>query len=120
MIICVTTSGESSDSPMDTRFGRAARFAVHDTATGSWSFADNTQNRDAVQGAGIQAALNAVKTGASVVVSGHCGPKAFKVLTAEGIEIYYGENMTVKQAAEAYLAGKLKKADAADVEGHWV
>jgi predicted Fe-Mo cluster-binding NifX family protein len=120
MIICITTAGESEGSPLDSRFGRAPRFMVHDTKTGSWKAVDNTQNRDAVQGAGIQAALNAVKTGASVVISGHCGPKAFKVLTAEGIEIHYAENMSVKEAVETFLAGKLKKATAADVEGHWV
>jgi predicted Fe-Mo cluster-binding NifX family protein len=80
---------------------------------------DNSQNLNAAQGAGIQAAATVSRLGATVLITGHCGPKAFRALMAAGIKIYTGATGTVSEAIAQFKAGKLSLADAADVEGHW-
>jgi len=120
MKVAFTTSGNTLDSPLDTRFGRAPGFLVYDTDSGVSEFIDNQQSMDAAQGAGIQAAETVVRSGAKAIVTGHCGPKAFRVLTAAGVKIYNTDQPTVAAALKAFKAGELKPAESADVEGHWV
>ena len=120
MKIAFTSSGNDLDAPLDSRFGRAAAFLIYDTDKDKLEVIDNEQNLNAAQGAGIQAAQTVANSGAECVVTGHCGPKAFHVLTTAGIKIYNTDLATVREALTAYLAGELKSADSADVEGHWV
>jgi len=120
MKVAFTTSGKDLESPLDTRFGRAPGFLVYDVERGAAEFIDNQQSLDAAQGAGIQAAEIVVRVGAQAVVTGHCGPKAFRVLSAAGVKVYSTNLPTVAAALAAYKAGTLKPADSADVEGHWV
>ncbi|MFA4943425.1 MAG: NifB/NifX family molybdenum-iron cluster-binding protein [Lentisphaeria bacterium] len=120
MKIAITTSGDSLAAPLDSRFGRAPRFLLLELADGSFTLVDNRQNLDAAQGAGIQAAQNLAATGARALITGHCGPKAFRVLQAAGIQVYTTPGApTVAAAVEAYRAGRLQPLAAADVEGHW-
>lgn len=119
MKIAITTSGTGLDAPIDPRFGRARRFVVVDTETGEAHEQDNTQNLNAPQGAGIQAAAAVSRLGATVLITGHCGPKAFQALAAAGIKIYTGATGSVSEAIAQFKAGRLKAADSADVEGHW-
>ena len=120
MKIVISTSGASSDAPVDPRFGRAENFLVYDTETESFRVVPNIQNVNAAQGAGIQAGQHVASTGASVVITGNCGPKAFRVLDAAGVKVFLYTNGTVKQALDDYLAGKLEEAASANVEGHWM
>lgn len=120
MKIAFSTSGNTLDSPLDTRFGRAARFLIYDLDSDTFELVDNRQSLDSEQGAGIQSAETVARHGARALVSGHCGPKAFRVLKAAGIGIYTSNAATVGQALEAYRAGTLAEAASADVEGHWV
>ncbi len=117
--IAFTTSGDSLQSELDPRFGRSLRFLLYDLDQKTFELVENRQARNAAQGAGIQAAETVVRAGADVLVSGHCGPKAFRVLQAAGVAIYNCENSTVEQALEKLLAGSLTLATSADVEGHW-
>jgi predicted Fe-Mo cluster-binding NifX family protein len=117
--IAFTTSGETLDAPLDSRFGRAPKFLIYDTDNNTFKVVDNQQNLNAAQGAGIQAAEAVSRLGAEAVVTGHCGPKAFHVLLAAGIRIFNSDAPTVAEALEQYRAGKLDEAKAADVEGHW-
>ena len=105
---------------MDPRFGRAARFLIYDLEEGTFELIDNAQNLGAAQGAGIQSAETVLRAGADALVTGHCGPKAFRVLSAAGIAIYNTQLETVAAALAAYQAGELRAAESADVEGHWV
>ena len=116
----VTSQGRELNSPVDPRFGRAKYFLVVDTETGEFSAADNSQNLNAAQGAGIQAGKNVVDLGAEAVITGHVGPKAFATLQAGGIAIHTGATGTVAEAVEQFKAGTLKQSSGADVEGHWV
>jgi len=104
---------------MDERFGRASCFVVVDTETGDSHTVDNTRNLEAAQGAGVQAAQAVVAQGVAAVLTGHCGPKAFKVLQAAGIEIYVGVSGTVAAVAERFRDGRFDSAASPDVQGHW-
>jgi len=120
MKIAVSATGQSPDANVDPRFGRAAFFVVYDTDTNAWSAHDNVQNLNAAQGAGIQSAETVSRLGAEVIITGHCGPKAFRTLSAAGIKIVVGPDGTVQEAVEAYQAGKLTPADAPNAESHWL
>jgi predicted Fe-Mo cluster-binding NifX family protein len=120
MKIAVTAQGESLESLVDPRFGRAKYFIIYDIETGKFTAKNNTQNLNASQGAGIQAAQNIIETGAELLITGHCGPKAFTVLSAGNVKIAIGTTGTVEDAIKQYKDGKLKYTDSADVEGHWI
>jgi predicted Fe-Mo cluster-binding NifX family protein len=119
MKIAISAQGLSSDSPVDMRFGRAKAFVIYDSDHSAYSSIDNEQNLQAAQGAGIQSAAAVVNAGCSALITGHCGPKAFMALAKAGVEVYGTTDSSVKDATEAFLAGKLTKFTGADVEGHW-
>ena len=120
MKVAVTSQGTRMDSPVDPRFGRAAFFIVVDTESGKHSSHDNTQNLNAVQGAGIQAAHNVVRLGVEAVITGNVGPKAFKALEAGGVKVYTGTAESVGEAIEQFQAGRLQSISKPNVGGHWV
>lgn len=120
MKIACTASGPSLDDQLDGRFGRASVFIIYDLESDSFEVRDNAQNLEAAQGAGIQAAQHVAQSGARAVITGHTGPKAFKVLESAGIAIFVCSAMTVRQAIAAYREGSLTQIREADVEGHWV
>jgi predicted Fe-Mo cluster-binding NifX family protein len=119
MIIAVSASGKTLDAQVDPRFGRAAFFIAVDTETGILQAYENTQNLNAAQGAGIQSAETVCRLGTEVVITGNCGPKAFKVLSSAGIQVVVGAQGTVAKAIEAFKSGALAPTDAPNVEGHW-
>lgn len=108
MKIAFTTSGDSLDSPLDSRFGRAPRLLVLDLDTDAADLIDNSENADAAQGAGRRTAETLARTGAAGLVTGHCGPKAFEVLTAAGIAVYTTDAPTVAEALTRFRQGALK------------
>jgi predicted Fe-Mo cluster-binding NifX family protein len=119
MKVAFTTSGEDREAPLDSRFGRASRFFVYDLDAETSQVVDNQQSVNAAQGAGIQAAETVVRSGAQAVVTGHCGPKAFRVLSASGIKVFTTDAPTVAEALERFRAGQLTEITSASVEGHW-
>ncbi len=119
MRISVSATAPGPDIPVDPRFGRAAYFMVYDTDSGQWEELANAQNAGAVQGAGIQAAQLLAHADVQTLISGHCGPKAFRALTAGAIAVFTCTEGTVAQALDAYRSGKLTPLSAADVEAHW-
>ncbi len=119
MRVAFTAKGSNPEAEVDPRFGRAPTFVIMDTETEAVEALDNQQNLNAVQGAGIQAAQNVAATGVAAVVTGHCGPKAFRALSAANISVYVGASGTVRDAFGKFKKGELKQADGADVDGHW-
>jgi predicted Fe-Mo cluster-binding NifX family protein len=119
MKIAVTSRGTELSSEIDERFGRAKNFIIYDTDTGEYRSVDNEVNLNAPQGAGIQSGEVVVREGANVLLTGHCGPKAFRVLSAAGVAVFNGCSGPVEQAIESYRKGELQKAEAPDVRGHW-
>ena len=120
MKVAVTSKGRTLGDEVDLRFGRAQMFLLVDTETGAFDVVDNKQNLEAAQGAGIQAARIVAEHGAGVVITGHCGPNAFRTLSAAGINVVLGAEGTVGEAVERFKARELRAVASADVEGHWV
>ncbi|UCG12305.1 MAG: NifB/NifX family molybdenum-iron cluster-binding protein [Deltaproteobacteria bacterium] len=120
MIIAVTSHGKDLDGEVDPRFGRAKHFLLVDTETMHFQVVENHQSLNLPQGAGIQAAQNLTNHRAEVVLTGNCGPKAFKTLQAAGIEIVVGVKGKIGDAIQTYLRGEFERAEEANVEGHWV
>ena len=118
MKLAISSKGDSLQSPVDPRFGRAVGFIVFDTEDGSFQAVDNSQNLNAVQGAGTQAAETVANLGAEYLLTGHCGPKAFRALSAAGVKVCNGAEGTVAQAVEQFQSGALTPSESADVEGH--
>ncbi|MGM0443841.1 MAG: NifB/NifX family molybdenum-iron cluster-binding protein [Fibrobacterota bacterium] len=120
MKIAISSDGTGPEDPVQKRFGRAKNFVIYSTEDETYHPVANTQSLNAAQGAGIQSAQRIVENGAEVLISGHCGPKAFAVLKQAGVRIYTLPSASVGQAVEMYLSHTLTPLDDADVEGHWV
>jgi predicted Fe-Mo cluster-binding NifX family protein len=119
MKVIVTAKSEGLDAAVDPRFGRAACFLLFDTQTQELQNVDNRQSLNAAQGAGVQAAQIVCGLGADCLLTGNCGPKAFRALQAGGLRVYTGASGTVREAIAALEQGRLQPASSANVEGHW-
>ncbi|MBN1631412.1 MAG: dinitrogenase iron-molybdenum cofactor biosynthesis protein, partial [Thermoleophilia bacterium] len=53
------------------------------------------------------------------IVTGHCGPKAFHVLSSAGVKVFTSNAATVAEALEQYRSGSLQQSLSSDVGGHW-
>jgi len=119
MKIAVTSKGTNLDSQVDPRFGRAAYILIVDSKTFDFEVLDNKENVNALKGAGIQAAGMVSDKGAEVLLTGFCGPNAFKTLNAGKIKVASDAKGTVRDAATSFIQGKMTISDQANVEGQW-
>ena len=119
MKIALSSLGRDLDSKIDPRFGRAAYILIVDTVSNGVEVLDNSENINAFKGAGIQAAAMLSKKGAEVLLTGYCGPNAYKTLQAAGIKVVNDVSGKVKDAVEALIEGNVEFADSANVEAHW-
>lgn len=119
MKIAVSSSGVDLNSEVDPRFGRAHYILIVDSDDLSFEVIDNSENLNALKGAGIQTAAAISNKGAGVLLTGHCGPNAFKVLKTAGVRVANNAQGKVSEAIKAYLSGKLILAEEADVDGQW-
>ncbi|MFP3937195.1 MAG: NifB/NifX family molybdenum-iron cluster-binding protein [Phycisphaerae bacterium] len=119
MKVVVSSQGGQLDSPVDGRFGRAKYFVLVDTDTGEAKAVDNSENLNALQGAGVQAAKKVADLGAETVVATNVGPKAFSVLSTAGVRVFSGASGTVAEAIEQLKAGQLSESDSANVQSRW-
>ena len=115
MRIAVTASGPGLDAEVDPRFGRCTHFVFVDTDTDEVEVFDNA-SAAAAGGAGIQAAQLIADKGAAVVLTGNCGPNAYRTLQAAGIEVVVAVSGAVCDAIADYKAGKFSPTDAPNVD----
>ncbi len=120
MKIAVSCTTNSPDAMVDSRFGRAPYFAIYDTATHNFDFLDNQHTLNSPSGAGVQSAQHVVNANVSALLTGHCGPKAFKAMTTARITIYTNVSGSLIDAVAACENGELVEASEADVDGHWL
>jgi predicted Fe-Mo cluster-binding NifX family protein len=111
MKVAISSTGQTMDSDVDPRFGRAAGFVVVNTESGEADYLDNTAHRDRSQGAGIAAAKGVVDAGAEALVTGQMGPKAAQVLSRASIPVYQCVRGTVREAVSALQANTLPSFD---------
>jgi predicted Fe-Mo cluster-binding NifX family protein len=119
MIVAVTAKGKNLSDEVDPRFGRAPYILIVDTKTMECEALDNSSNVNAFKGAGIQAATMVAEKGAEVLLTGYCGPNAFRTVQAAGIKVVNDVTGTVQQAIDTFRSGKVKYSENANVEGHW-
>jgi predicted Fe-Mo cluster-binding NifX family protein len=120
MKIAITSTGKELDSSLDPRFGRASYFISVDPETMAFEVVENSQNLNLPQGAGIQAGKTIVDNHVDILITGHCGPKAFKVLQKAGVKVMTNACGTVTDAIAQFNNGELDNATEPDVEDHWV
>jgi predicted Fe-Mo cluster-binding NifX family protein len=120
MRIAISSEGSDLDSKLDSRFGRAAFFIIVDSDTAGFEVVKNHQNLNLPQGAGIQAGKTIADNNIDALITGFCGPKAFRVLQNAGVQIMTGASGKVTDALEQFKQGKLEVISKANVEGHWV
>lgn len=119
MILAFPSDGKGIENNIDQRFGRCAYFVSYDTETKGVTFVINEQNYQAVQGAGIQSATHVVNMKADVCITTHCGPKAFRVFDAAGVNVITGVKGKISDAIVKFENKEMNFAFSADVEGHW-
>jgi len=120
MKIAITIQEKNENAKVDPRFGRCAYFLIYDDQTNEKKIIDNSQNLNAPQGAGIQAAQNILKENVEVLITGNVGPKAFQLLKDSGVKIFVGaQDMNVDDAIKAFKNGELNEANSATKPGHW-
>jgi predicted Fe-Mo cluster-binding NifX family protein len=117
MKIAVTSTGQTLDSQLDPRFGRAACFVIIDTDTSDFTVIEN--ENVAAGGAGISSAKLVMDAGAQAVLTGNCGPKAQSTLSTAGIKLYTGATGSVAQAVELFKSGKLTESAGPNVQAHF-
>ena len=119
MKIAVTSKGTDVEAQVDPRFGRAAYIILVNSETLEYEVLDNRENVHALKGAGIQAATQVCEKGADVLLTGFCGPNAFKVLETAKVGVANDASGSVRDAVNAYIEGKLPLSDGPNVEGQW-
>jgi len=121
MKIAVTSNGKDLSADVDPRFGRATYFLIIDPDTMDYKTVENTQNMNLPQGAGIQAGKTIIENQVDVLLTGNCGPKAFKVLEAAGVKVIVDVKGSVQDVINQFKNGDLDSyAQTPNVEGHWI
>lgn len=118
MKVAVTSTGPTIDDQVDPRFGRSPYFVVVDTDSME---AEPLQNENAALGggAGIQSAQMISEQNVEALLTGNCGPNAFRTLQAAGIEVVVGASGTVRTAVESYVSGTLSGSSSPNVADHF-
>jgi predicted Fe-Mo cluster-binding NifX family protein len=119
MKIAITAKGRDIDAEVDPRFGRAAFIVIVDEKGTVLETIDNSSNVNAMRGAGIQAGKMLADRKVDVLMTGYCGPNAFKALDAAGIRVAVEQTGKVKDALERLNREDVVYADDANVEAHW-
>ena len=101
MKIAITSTGNSPDSTLDTRFGRCAYFVIYDTENGSTEFIPNP-NKDNIEGAGPASVNLIASRDAKKVVSGEFGAKVKSLFDSLQIQLIVlnDEEKTINEIIE--------------------
>ncbi len=118
MKIAITSTGQTLDSQVDQRFGRAAYFIIVDTESMKFEVIEN-KNTAVAGGAGINSAKAVIDAQVSAVLTGNCGPNAQRTLSATGLKLYTGVSGTIQQAVDLFKAGKLSETTEPNVSAHF-
>lgn len=109
MRICVPTEGNGGlDDRVGEHFGRSPTYTIYDTETGEVEILPNTSEH--LGGSGLPAELLA-QAGVDVVLCAGLGRRAMALLSQYGIEVYTGAFGTVREALQAWQAGRLSGAE---------
>ena len=119
MKIAVTSQGNTLDSMMDPRFGRAKFILIVDTKTMGFEALDNSENANALKGAGIKTSVLIADNKAEVLLTGYCGPNAFETLSKGNIKVVSDVTGSVKESVLAFNEGLFNYSEGPNKDGHW-
>jgi predicted Fe-Mo cluster-binding NifX family protein len=119
MKIAITAMGSDTESLVDPRFGRARYLLILDEAGNVLEVVDNSENLNAMQGAGIKAGKLLADRKVDVLITGYCGPNAFKLLKAAGISVVAEQSGKVREALDLFNKHELPFASEPNAEAHW-
>jgi len=118
MRIAISATGPTLEAEVDPRFGRCQYFIIADPETKEFEAVENSSAM-ASGGAGISAGQAIASKGVAAVLTGNCGPNAYQVLSAAGIQVITGVSGKVREVIDAYQAGKFKASGQANVPDHF-
>lgn len=118
MRVAVSAEGPTLDAKVDPRFGRCSYFVLVDTDTFDARALANASAASA-QGAGIGTAQMVAGESVDAVLTGNCGPNAYQALEAAGIKLVTGVAGTVREAVEAFKAGRYRPSSQPNVASHF-
>jgi predicted Fe-Mo cluster-binding NifX family protein len=118
MKIAITSTGQTLDSQVDPRFGRATYLIIVDTENMEFKAIEN-QNINSAGGAGINSAKVVIDAEAKAVLTGNCGPNAQRTLSAAGVKLYTDVKGTVSEAIELFKTGGLVETSEPNVQSHF-
>ncbi len=119
MKMVISATGKDINGPVDARFGRCPYFMVIEAEGKEIKSHKVVENRSASQmgAAGMTAAQDVAEMNPDAVITVNMGPRAFIVFQQLGVKVYQGSG-TIKEAADAFLNGKLKKIEGSTGPGH--
>jgi predicted Fe-Mo cluster-binding NifX family protein/ferredoxin len=106
------------DDQVEARFGRCPYFLIVDTDSMEFEAVRNP-NLALGGGAGIQSAQMMAEKSVSHVLTGNCGPNAFRVFGEAGVQVVVGVVGPVREAVERFKAGEFAAAGAPSVQSHF-
>lgn len=106
MIVLFASDGNTVDSRIARRFGKAAWFLVVDTdSLDTWAMPNRLpQDHDDI-------VKRADDRGASIVICGDIGPKSFDLMASRSMMVFRAEGLTCREALHVLQAGSLRKLD---------
>jgi len=117
MKIAITSNGPDLKSQVDPRFGRCAYFILIDTDSDKIEALENS-GAQGMGGVGIQSGQIMADREVKVILTGNCGPNAFRTLQAAGIEVITGITGTVQEALDKYKSGAFQPVSHPNVSSH--
>lgn len=118
MKIAISATAPNLDAIVDPRFGRAPYFVIADTDSMQFEAIENS-SAVASGGAGISTAQMIADKAVQAVLTGSCGPNAYEVLSAAGVQVITGVSGTVRDAILSFKQRRLAPISAPDAPPHF-
>ncbi|MDD2476121.1 MAG: NifB/NifX family molybdenum-iron cluster-binding protein [Dysgonamonadaceae bacterium] len=111
MKIAFTAAGKDWDAMIDPRFGRTEYIVIYDDSSDELSVIDNSAVKNEAHGAGTATSQKIFELSPDILITGNGpGDNAAKALEKMNMKIFVGaQDLTLKQALEAYRKGSLKE-----------
>jgi predicted Fe-Mo cluster-binding NifX family protein len=118
MKIAISATGRTLESEVDPRFGRCQYFIIIDAETMRFKVVKN-KSKMATGGAGISTARMVTSEGVQAVLTGNCGPNAYRVLSAANIQVVTGVSGNVKDVVQDFKEEKYQPSSQPNVSAHF-
>lgn len=104
MKVAITSTGNTLDSKLDSRFGRCSYFVIYDTETKAIEFVPNP-NKESIEGAGPASVQTVASRNVSKVVSGEFGAKVKSIFDSLKIQLVVisGQEKTIREIIDLLI-----------------